>query len=48
MKTHTHIPLENGHITWTGKELPSNKVMQAFSQMARNIKENSKIAKSKK
>jgi hypothetical protein len=34
---HVHIPILNGHITWTGDEPPSKEVMNAFMKMAVNI-----------
>jgi hypothetical protein len=32
-KDHVHIPVLNGHITWTGDEPPSAEFMNAFMKM---------------
>ena len=37
MEDHKHIPIEGieGHITWTGKEPPSEEVLAALNDMAK-------------
>ena len=31
---HKHIPLGNGHITWTGEDKPTEDVIKAFEEIA--------------
>jgi hypothetical protein len=44
---HKHIALGSVHVTWTGTGLPSPEQMNAFAQMALQIKNNAKSHKSK-
>lgn len=41
MQTHKHIPFKYGHITWTGKKLPTEEQMQVFNKMAERVLQDS-------
>lgn len=42
---HKHIKFHEGHITWTGKDKPSEAIMEAFEVMYEFIKTHDKEIK---
>ena len=39
---HKHIKFHEGHITWTGKNKPSEEIMEAFEALYEFVKNNGK------
>jgi cytochrome oxidase Cu insertion factor (SCO1/SenC/PrrC family) len=42
---HKHIKFHEGHITWTGKEKPTDEIMKAFEDMYEIMKTQGKKLK---